>query len=225
MRKKVREMEEALRLRRNGLSYRKILEKLKVSKSSLSVWLKDSPLTEREKRLLHDRNKGNISKGRIRAAAVHRDQRLERERLLFSEAKQEFARYKLDPFFVLGVSLYWAEGVKRWSSYAFVNSDYEMMQLMVSWMESFLGIDRRTMNARLYIHKLYAHERCEEFWAKQTGIPLENFRQTIYKPSGLGVKKRPDYKGCLRVMGGGVKALRKMLFWQRLLFGEFKSRL
>ena len=224
MQKKVREREKALKLRRSGMSYREILQRLDVSKSSLSVWLKDSPLTEREKRVLRERNATNISRGRVRAAAAHRDNRLARERILFLETKREFAQYRRDPFFVLGVGLYWAEGVKRWSSFAFVNSDHEMMQVMVAWMETYLGLDRRNLNARLYIHRPYAHEQCEAFWAQHTGIPLGNFRSTIYKPTGLGVKKRPGYKGCLRVMGGGVQALRKMLYWQGLLFGEFKQR-
>jgi len=173
---------------------------------------------------LRERNDKNISLGRIRAAAVHRENRLAREKTLFEESQKDLEHYRNDPLFVLGVGLYWAEGAKRASSFAFVNSDEDMIHLMILWIEKYLKIQRETFNARLYIHKPYAHERCEEHWSNRTGIPLTNFRKTIFKPSGLGVKKRPNYKGCIRIMAGGTWALRKVTFWQHLLFGELKHR-
>ena len=55
MNAKVREKEKAIELRRQGLSYKQIINKLKVAKGSLSLWFKDVKLTEDEERLLNQR--------------------------------------------------------------------------------------------------------------------------------------------------------------------------
>ncbi len=212
----------AVRLRKAGYTYREILEKVPVSRSSLSVWLRDAPLTDAEKTVLKKRRNDRISTGRIRAAASLRKARLHREGSLRKKAEETFRTYRHDELFRVGISLYWAEGAKRGNSFSFVNSDPDMVVLMIAWMERFLHIPRKDIRARLYIHRPYAHEHLETFWSEKTGINEGDFRQTVYKPTGLLVKKRPDYKGCLRIEAGGVVALRTYQFWQRMLLAELQ---
>jgi orotate phosphoribosyltransferase-like protein len=52
MKKLVQEKEKAVELRRKGLSYKEILKQVPVAKSSLSLWLKDLPLTKDEKTVI-----------------------------------------------------------------------------------------------------------------------------------------------------------------------------
>ena len=98
-----------------------------------------------------------------------------------------------------------------------------MINVMLSWIEKFWSVPRKDIGVRLFSHKLYAHERCEEQWSKEIAIPLSNFKKTIYKPTGLLVKKRPEYKGCLRVELGKTTNLRKMLFLQRMLLEYMRN--
>ncbi len=217
MKSLVQEKRQAIVLRKKGLSYREILEVVPVAKSSLSLWLKDLPLTQKEKESLKNRKDSNISRGRIKSGAANRENRLVRERIYFEEAKTLFLRYKDEPFFHVGVALYWAEGAKRNNQYLFVNSDSEMMLVMVMWLEKYHGYSRRELRYRLYIHKPYAHERLEQFWMKELGVTEAQFAKTIYKPTNLGVKKRPNYKGCLRIEVPKSRALLcKMKFWQSM---------
>lgn len=206
------------------MSYRDILKKVPVAKSTLSQWLRDLPLTKQEKAYLKSRTDSSITRGRIKAAAAHRASRIEREKADQAQAEIEFERFSKDPFFLVGVALYWAEGAKRSSGFEFVNSDDEMISLMVKWVEMFLSIPRVQQKARLYIHKPYAHENLEKKWAALLEIPLGNFQKTIYKPTGLLVKKRPQYKGCLRLEIGRVRFMRKMQYWQNLLFALFGKK-
>lgn len=224
MRALVREKELAITLRKRGRSYREILATVPVAKSTLSEWLRDLALTQSEKKILRHRKDSNITRGRIRAAAALSTRRLEREKILFSEAEKEYENFKTDPLFAVGIALYWAEGSKRNSSFSFTNSDPDMVNLMLAWVECFLGWSRSIVKARLYIHKPYAHENCEGFWQKRISIPIENFQRTIYKPTGLLVKKRPNYKGCLRVHIDKVAFLKKTLFWQSMLIDEYRKR-
>jgi len=224
MKSKVQEKEKAIFLRRKGCSYNEIIQDVSVAKSTLSNWLKDLPLTEKEKRCLKQRRDSNISRGRIKAAAALRSRRIEREKILFKHAQREFKIFIKDPFFQVGVALYWAEGAKRSSSFGFPNSDTTMISLMLAWIERFFGIKREDIKVRLYIHKPYAHENCEIHWSKKISVPIENFQKTIYKPTGLLVKKRPNYKGCLRIELGKIFYVKKMAFWQNMLVAHYRQK-
>lgn len=222
MDKKVREKEYAVTLRRKGLSYNEILEKIPVAKSSLSLWLKDLPLTQKEKAILRHRKDANISRGRIKAAAANNQNRLKRERELFVVAKNDFGKNITHPLFAVGIALYWAEGSKRSNQFHFTNSDPDMVVLMIQWIEIFLNVPRSELNFRLYMHKPYAHERWEEKWARHLGVSLKNFKKTVFKPTGLLIKKRPNYMGCIRIeVRKSVIHLRTVIFWQRLLVEHY----
>lgn len=224
MRSLTAEKSEAIRLRLKGLSYDEILKSVSVAKSTLSLWLKELPLTDSEKAVLKDRRDANISRGRARAGAVLQQRRIDREAALLEEAKREFEVFKSEPLFFVGLSLYWAEGAKRHNSFMFVNSDAAMIALMIEWITKFFGVSKSEIHARLYLHKPYAQENCELMWATSLGIPIANFRRTIYKPTGLLVKKRPNYMGCLRIELGPVAFLKKYLFWQKMLLVHFKNQ-
>jgi len=220
----VSEKDEAIRLRKKGLSYNEILKKVPVAKSTLSEWLQHMPLTDTEKAILKRRKESNISIGKIRAAAALHSLRVARDEILRGTARIEFEKFRTDPFFYVGLSLYWAEGAKRNDLFGFTNSDTEMMTVMLAWIDRFFQVKRENIRARLYIHKPYAHENCEGHWSREISIPLSNFRKTIYKPTGLLVKKRPGYMGCLRIEVGGVTYLRKYLYWQKMMLEDYRKQ-
>ncbi len=223
MKLKVQEKEHALDLRRQGYCYKDILAKVPVAKSTLSNWLKDLPLTDEENEFLQDRRSTNISKGRVRAGNSLHKKRLERDEEVFRNARISFNLHKDNPAFVTGIALYWAEGSKRNSGFSFINSDEEMLEVMINWIEDFLTVRRKDIRARLYTHQAFIADNNERHWSERLRIPKENFGKTIIKPSGLTVKKRPNYKGCLRIEIGSVACLRTVLCWQRLLVEEYRK--
>jgi hypothetical protein len=81
-----------------------------------------------------------------------------------------------------------------------------------------LQIPKNGIVFQLYIHKPYAHENCEGYWAKELNVSITQFNKTIYKPTDLMIKKRFGYKGCLRISPrGGVRLLRYIRTWQECL--------
>ncbi|HRH55489.1 MAG TPA: helix-turn-helix domain-containing protein [Candidatus Paceibacterota bacterium] len=220
---KVQEKKRALELRRQGYSYREILAEVRVAKSTLSSWIKDLPLSADEEKYLKERVAGNISNGRVRAASALHRRRIDRDNATLIEARENFEIHKSNPFFSIGVALYWAEGTKRNSGFSFINSDLDMIVLMIKWIEEFLGVEKQKIKARLYTHEPFARDNNEIFWSKETGVPLENFGKTIFKPTGLLVKKRPLYRGCLRLELSKVSYLRTMLFWQQMLVEQYRK--
>lgn len=191
--------EKAVALRKKGYSYKEIMAEVPVAKSSLSLWLKDTELTASEKSVLKNRTDSNILRGRIKAAASARNNRLIREKQRLPTVQAHFDRYKDDSLFQLGIGLYWAEGAKNSGSAMFTNSDERMIRIVLQWVETFTTYTRTELRYRLYVHKPYAHENCEAWWAEKLGVPLTLFTKTSYKPTSKGVKIRQNYKGCLRV--------------------------
>ena len=221
----VQEKKKAISLRKKGYSYKEILKEVNVAKSSLSLWLKDLPLTKDEKQVLKKRKDVNISRGRIKAASELRKRRLNREKIWLKEAKQTFLKNKTDPQFHTGIALYWAEGGKRTDQWQFSNSDYEMINVMLSWIEKYLGLKRADLRYRLYIHKPYAHENFQDWWAKKIGVTASLCQRVTYKPTQLGIKKRPNYKGCFSIEVPRSKGLLcKMQFWTDMLVEHYKKQ-
>lgn len=225
MRSLVQEKEMAITLRKQGHTYKEILTRVPVAKSSLSLWLKDLPLTKAEKASLKDRKNSQITHGRIKAAGILRTKRLQREKIQFIEAKNIFTKYKNQPLFHTGIALYWAEGGKRTDQWQFMNSDFEMQNIMLLWLEKFIGINRDDVRFRLYIHKPYIQEQNDIWWSKMLQVNHAQFLKTIVKPTNLGIKKRPNYKGCLRIEVCSSKALlNQMRFWQKMLVEYYREQ-
>lgn len=214
----VLEKQRAIELRKKGYSYKDIMREIPVAKSSVSLWLKDTPLTESEKHFLKKRKDSNITMGRIRSATANRQNKINKDNLLLQTAKLEFEKYKLDPLFHTGISLYWAEGAKRNSMFHFMNSDSEMIEMVILWLDKFTEYKREDFGFRLYIHHPFIRDNWEVWWQKQLRADSSQFKKTIIKPSGLGVKKRPNYKGCIRLeVPRSTHLLTKMKFWINML--------
>lgn len=144
----VREKEKALELRRMGWTYNEILKEVPVAKSSLSLWLKDLPLTEIEKQALNARRGSNISQGRVKAATSNKTNRLKRLDVAAQEAEREFEKRRWDPLFLVGVALYWAHGTRSNTQVQFVSSDPEITKVFMLWLEKFLNLKSEELSFR-----------------------------------------------------------------------------
>lgn len=223
MKKLVQEKNEAIRLRRLGYSYQDIIRHIPVAKSSLSLWLNGIILTQDELELLGKRIVEQKKNGRLKSGLVNSLRKSEREKRVSEVAKREFHENIRNKLFFVGIALYWAEGAKKSDRFQFINSDPDMIILMVKWIEKFLKVPRNDLKYRLFIRRPYEHERCEEFWGKIIQVPHQKFQKTIFKPTPHTVKRNPIYKGCLRIDIGGIYTLRKMIAWQKLLIKYYMT--
>lgn len=117
---------EARRLRKQGKSVKEIALALKVSRSSVSLWVRDIELTEEQTQVLKDRQRlwGAQNSG----AHVNRDKAQQRRAIA-----QETGRLKAkenNALHLAGCMLYWAEGAKSRNNVNFVNSDPNMSTLL-----------------------------------------------------------------------------------------------
>ena len=199
MKKLVQDKALAISLRKKGLSYNEILLQVPVAKSSLSLWLKDLPLTRSEKQLLKTRTDSSISRGRIKAASELRKQRLDREQVWVGEAKDVFSKYAHEPLFHAGIAMYWAEGAKTSNRWMLINTDADVIVMMIKWLKKYCQVDSRDVHYRLFIHRPYADGRCEAWWQSKLEVSVEQFLKTVYKDTVHKTKQKSGHQGCLRI--------------------------
>ena len=100
--------ETAVAMRAEGRSYREIRHVVGVSKSTLSLWLRDVPLTEEQRQALTLRGPEATS-----ARAMENRALAARRALVLAQARRQIAELSQSELFVAGVVAYWAEGTKN----------------------------------------------------------------------------------------------------------------
>jgi hypothetical protein len=194
--------ERAIELRRQGRSYREIREELHVSKSSLSLWLKDIELTDEQRERLVELQR--IS--RTRAGRTMQARRIARREATVASARAQVAALAESELFVAGVVAYWAEGskAKPWrpgEQVEFCNSDPTMIVLFLRWLE-LIGVTRDRLVCTLMIHETADVGVAHAFWAQTIGLPMTQFNKPLIKrhnPRTVRKNRGESYHGCLAV--------------------------
>jgi hypothetical protein len=114
---KLAEQRQARHLRRGGLPLGEIAARLGVSKSSVSLWVRDVEFTPLPRPVRGRRREPN---------ALQRRKQAEIDRLL-AEGQLRVGRLSEREFLVAGVALYAGEGAKRDGAVKFANSDPRMI--------------------------------------------------------------------------------------------------
>lgn len=179
--------EKAILLRRKGMSYSQIKDTLGISKSTLSGWLKDMPLSKERIRELRDNNQIRIEKTR----ATKRRKKMTRRKEVYARVAREIEESK-DKFFVSGFYLYWGEGTKTAEyTVSITNSDPAVIRCFIDWL-MILGVQINSLKVKLHLYSDQNEVELKEFWSSVTNIPLENFNKSYKKQNKLG---RKTYKG------------------------------
>jgi len=186
---RIKDREKALELRKKEMSYSQIKDTLGVSKSTLSYWLKDYPL----------------SKKRIGELRGHNDQRIERFRGTMKKKKEDRLEefYKLQKKKVLplskrevsllGLMLYWGEGTKsRMDSLEVANSDPAMIRFYIHWVTYILQMPKGKIKIKLHLYKDMDIDDEIDFWSKTVKLPKNQFAKPYIKKS---ISDRINHKG------------------------------
>lgn len=196
-------------MRKEGRSYSEIKNIVNVSKSTLSIWLKDIELTNAQRsrlRKLQATAYLGAKKQQLRASSHHK--------AIKEKSEKEIARLIKNPFFVSGLMLYWAEGSKTMGSVQFSNSDPSMIRLMVRWFREFCQVPKDKFRASLFIHSLHTKPDCQKFWQKVTTIPASQFYKPFIKPTIFSNRKNKLYEGTCRIIIHNRDLLSKIIGWK-----------
>lgn len=143
-------VKKAREMRLSGKSLSEISIELNIGRSTLSSWLKDIKLTEKQTDELVQRNKQKVSRGRLNALVMKKSNRVFKEKSIFDQAVRAFPQLAKDSFFMLGLSLYWAKGAKGGNCFQFTSTDRKMIAVMKKWAIKYLDIESSLMLETVY---------------------------------------------------------------------------
>jgi len=194
---------KARELRARGTDYEEIAATLGVSKSSVSLWVRDLP---RVGRLSTAERKKRSTEGSRRYWMV-RQQANEASRAAARAAAVAEIGDLTDRELVIGGAIaYWCEGSKNKlgppaDRVVFTNSDPAHVRFFLRFLEV-TGTPRADAIFRVYIHESADVESAQRYWLDVTGASSDQFRRpTLKRHNPKTTRKNVDeaYHGCLRI--------------------------
>ncbi len=194
---------KARELRLQGLDYEEIVAQLGVSKSSVSLWVRDLP---RPRRVAPEECAKRTAERMRRYWTAERPVRAARRAAASAAAAAGIGGLTDREILIAGAVAYWCEGTKnkpyrRADRVTFVNSDPELISFFLIFLDT-AGIPRSDLAFQLQIHESADVESAKRFWLTLTEARPEQFRTTSVKQQNpMTTRKNTggDYHGCLRV--------------------------
>jgi hypothetical protein len=181
-----------------------------VSKSSVSVWVRDVEFTPLSRR----------PRGRRRAPnALQRRRQTEVDRLV-EEGRARIGRLSEREFLVAGVALYAGEGAKRDGAVKFANSDPRMIAFYCAWLRRFFEIDETRLRLRLYLHAGLDLDASLAFWSGLTGIPPSQFQKPYRAVPDPSIRHTKHVHGCVSIDYSCCATHRSIMGLVRALLGD-----
>jgi hypothetical protein len=185
---KVKEQEQACTLRAQNHTLADIARTLGVSKSSVSLWVRDVPFTPTLR-----------LRGPHRRPHPAHEAKLRQIKELNREGRERIGRLSEEEFLVGGVALYAGEGAKGDGTVQFANTDAAMIWFFCAWLRRFFDVDASRLRVRVYLHQGLNLESAEAFWSKLTGVPREQFRQAHRAVPDASIRHNKHEHGCAYV--------------------------
>lgn len=170
-------------LRSQGLSVKQITNELGVAKSTCSLWVRDIILSVEQLEMLKKREILGAERGRLKGALIQKERRIKRIEEEKINALDLLGDLSDRDLFILGISLYWAEGSKKRQKVGFVNSDPGMINLIIFWLKKYYKVKGSEIKARVGINEIHKERdnKIKEYWSEKTKIPLKQFTLTSFK--------------------------------------------
>jgi hypothetical protein len=185
---KVKQQEQARAMRAQSRTLADIAQTLGVSKSSVSLWVRDVPFTP----ILRLRGPHRHPHP-AHAAKLRQIEELNRE------GKTRLGVLTGEAFLAAGVALYAGEGSKTDGEVRFSNSDPAMVMLFCAWFRRFFDVDETRMRGRLYLHEGLDLSAAEAFWSSLANIPIAQFHKPYRAVPDPSIRRNKHEHGCFAV--------------------------
>ena len=180
---------------KEGLSYGSIAKQLKISKSTVSYWLRTVKITHKQQKKLYSNQVIHLNTG----PNSQKNRRIREVDRIIEEATLEIKKpLSMETYRLFGAALYWAEGSKK-SMFDMTNSDPYLILFWVKWLDKIFNIPAIELKPWLNIYPQQDEKKIKKFWSELTGIPVNNFGKSYVKPFSKNYKKNNLYYGTIRV--------------------------
>lgn len=178
---------KAREMRAKGESVRVIAKKIGVTKSTVSLWVRDIILSIEQFEALNRRKIKGGELGRLKGSLMQKNRRLNLIEQRETEGVRRLKNLSDGEFFTAGIALYWGEGSKKKREFYICNSDPELINFMILWLKRFYDIEMERLRAVVGINEIHRGREkiVKKYWSDVTGIPLNQFRKTSFKKTKL----------------------------------------
>ncbi|MDP3883282.1 MAG: hypothetical protein Q8Q48_04510 [Candidatus Staskawiczbacteria bacterium] len=203
----------AIKLRREGKSYRDIESILSVNRSTLSGWLKNIVLTKDQKNKLHNNWLNSLVVARKKAVLWHNKGRNERREKAKKEVEEFILNIDLDKNIqeIILAAFYLAEGGKTENNFALANSNPEFLKSVATLLRNVFILDESKFRCCLHLRKDQDDQVLKNFWSEHLNIPKSKFLKTQFDKRTI--KKTYDhYKGVCVLIYYDMALQRRILY-------------
>ena len=156
---------------------KEIQQELGVSRSSVSLWVRDITLTPEQHAALLQRNPAY--NGQLKGSRANSERARLRRRTYQLNGRRR-ARER-DPLYIAGCMLLWAEGDKCRRAVRFTNSDPELISLFARFLRTCFEVpdDRMRIYCHLFADHVARQREIEQYWADVAGLPATALRKSM----------------------------------------------
>ena len=183
------ERDRARQLRAQSWTLQEIADELDVSKSSVSVWVRDVEF---------------VAKPRNRGHAAHQPHPLHLRKLeaierCRAEAEESFSRLTVRERDLFALGLYAGEGEKTDGRVSMANTNPVYLRVFVRWLREQFAVDASRLRVRLYLHDGLDLDAANEFWSGVLDVPIDQFHRP-YRAQPDATRRRAKHpRGCATV--------------------------
>ncbi len=192
----------AIRLRLSGKTYGEIKRELSgISKSTLSLWLKDLVLSDRAVEKIARRTRERSFTGLLKRNQKQTADAIKRMNDIRKVAQGQIADISKDALLLVGAALYWAEGYKRPKFRAgreltnhpvsLTNADPQLLNMFIKFLVEVCAVPRGNIKIGVRIFQHLNEETVLAYWSKTLQIPRSNFTKTYLGISKSSMGKKP----------------------------------
>jgi len=183
------EKRKVIELRKQGKSYSEIKKIVNVSKSSLSLWLRDVVLTKKQVQ--------GLKMKKVKAVERYKESmKKKRKKRMDGYYKNQVKKWiplSLREKFIAGLFLYWGEGNKvSRNAVNISNTDPSIIKFTIYWIEKCLRIPREKIYVNLHLYSDMNIQKETGFWSNALGIDKKRFLRPYIKES---LRMNIDQKG------------------------------
>ena len=212
--------EQAMVLRRSGMTYSDIKARLGIPRSTLSTWFKDQQWSEEVTRETI-RRRVDASKIRLMVLNAIRGSRLKK---IYEEARQDaigdYGELKLHPLFIAGVMTYWAHGDKTSKSRVSVSScDPAVIKIFNLFLRNVCAVEKLRVN--LLLGQNIDEEASKAYWIEKSALQAAYFTKIVK----ITLKSRTQKQkyGVCNVTVNSAYLKNKILKWLELLIEDISQ--
>lgn len=209
------EKDEAIALRKKGISMTVISKKFGIRKSTLSFWFSEITLTEKQKEALKNSSIKNLHESRKFAVAWHNKQKADRLEIARTGALEFLSSDTVmgkEAIELALAFLYLGEGSKKKVETAMGNSDSRVLRFFVWCLRNLYKIDEKKIMCDLYLRADQDGKAMQKYWARELSLSLTNFRYVHHDIRTKGIKTYENYHGVCSINCGTVAIQRRLVY-------------